>query len=501
MEKDTLSITYAKNLEKHNFSSTLNLQIDSKVNIKTVLNVNCYIFDERIESASGKAVISGKLGVKVLYIDTDNITNTLTEVQPFSETVIDNSITADCYIMLTNISNLCQEISTDSTLKVECNISFVPVVYVNLAIPYRLNLDEQTICRNSNFTTNTIVNKIDTSFNYTTNLETQNNISKILNSNSRFSLVNTTAQDGYAIVEGKLFTCVIYETEENEETKIKQLCDVFNIKTDIELSELKQDSILNLSFTLDNSSESITTELEDGNSIITINHQVKVKGLELKEISVDCVEDLYSTKNELEISKSSREFICETNSNCFSESIIGELSLNKDEPIIEEIIANLNPNAEITNTYVKNNTIHFEGLVNSTVIYIDESKELKSKVVEIPFVINTKIESEILPTNRINITLNTSKIKARRGTIIEVEYDMDVCLGLFKTSHKDLIDNVTVGKLLDFSQYDYQIYIARPNESVWELCKRVKCHPDDLSKCNKEIPATYTGGEKVIIKR
>ena len=457
MEKDTLSITYAKNLEKHNFSSTLNLQIDSKVNIKTVLNVNCYIYDEKIESASGKAVISGKLGVKVLYIDTDNITNTLTDVQPFSETIIDNSITTDCCMMLTSVSNLCKEVSSDSVLKVECNISFVPVVYVNLALPCNPNLDEQTICRNSNFTTNTIVNKINTSFNYTTNLETQNNISKILNSNSRFSLGSVSAQDGYTIVEGKLFTCVIYETEENEETRIKQLCDIFNVKTDLELPDLKQDSILDLNFTLDNSAETITTELEDNNSVITINHEIKVKGLELKEVNVDCVEDLYSTKNELEISKTSREFICETKSNCFNESIVGEVSLNKDEPVIEDIIANLNPNAEITNTYIKNKTIHFEGLINSTVVYVDEVKELKSKVVEIPFVVNSKIEMDILPVNHINITLNTSKIRARRGTIIEIEYDMEICLNLFKSANKELIDNVTVGKVIDYSQYDYQI--------------------------------------------
>ena len=151
MEKNTLNITYAKNLDKHNFSSTLNFQIDSKVNIKTILNVRCYIFDEKIENASGKAVISGKLGVNVLYIDTDNITNTITETQPFSETILDNSITTDSFILLSNISTLCPTVSSDSSLKVECAVSFVPVVYVNLAISNGLDLDEQTICKNSNF--------------------------------------------------------------------------------------------------------------------------------------------------------------------------------------------------------------------------------------------------------------------------------------------------------------------------------------------------------------
>lgn len=501
MEKEALNITYAKNLNKQNFNSIINLQIDSKVNVKTILNTYCYIFDEKIERASGKAVLSGKLGVKVLYIDTDNITNTITETQPFSETILDNSITSDCFINLTSISCLCEVLSNDGNLKVGCNISFVPIVYVNLAMNNNLSMDEQTISKNSTFTTNTIVNKIDTSFNYTTNFETQNNISKILNSESVFCLTNLTSQDGYAIIEGKMFSTIIYETTENEEIKIKSISDVFNIKTDIELPNLKHDSILDLNFRIDCSAENITTELEDDNNIITLTHLIKVKGLELKEITVDVVEDLYSTINEIELNKSSREFVCATKKSCLSEAVVGEINLNKDESAIEEIISNTNANAEITNVYVKNNSLHFEGIVNSTVIYIDEAKELKSKIVEFPFVVNTKIEIENLPTNHIELSLNTSKIKARRGTIIELEYELEICAYLYENTNKEIIDSITLGKSLDFSQYDYQIYIAKPNETLWDLCKRIKCHPNELNKCNKNLPSAFVGGEKIIIKR
>lgn len=500
-ENDILSITYAKNLDKHNFNSIINLQIDSKVNVKTILNTKCYIFDEKIESASGKAVISGKLAVKVLYIDTDNITNTITETQPFSETILDNSITSDCFINLTNTCCLCEVLSNDGFLKVGCNVSFIPVVYVNLAMNTNLSLDENTICKNSNFSTYTISNKIDTSFNYTTNFEIQNNVTKILNHEAIFCLTNLTAQDGYAIVEGKLYSNLIYETNENEETSIKSLSDVFNIKTDVEITNLTQDSVLDLRFAIDNSAESITTEQEDDGNVISINNFIKVKGLQLKEISVEIVEDLYSTKNEIELSKTSREFICCTKKSCINEAVAGEISLNKEDPAIEEIILNTNINSEITNSYIKNGTIHIEGIVNSTVIYIDESKELRSKIVELPFIVNTKIENEILPTNHIDITLNTVKIKARRGTIIELEYELEICVCLFETKQQELIDNITLGKSLDFSQFDYQIFIAKPNETMWELCKRIKCHVEDINNCNKNLPLTFNGGEKVIIKR
>ena len=102
--QDAIKITYAKNLSKVNFNSTINVNIDSNVNIKTILDIDSYIYDKKVESGNGKAVVSGKLGVKVLYIDTDNITNTITDSQSFSENIADSSITSDCIINLDNVS-------------------------------------------------------------------------------------------------------------------------------------------------------------------------------------------------------------------------------------------------------------------------------------------------------------------------------------------------------------------------------------------------------------
>ena len=106
-----------------------------------------------------------------------------------------------------------------------------------------------------------------------------------------------------------------------------------------------------------------------------------------------------------------------------------------------------------------------------------------------------------MPINHIHLSINTSKFKVRRGTLIELEYDICAFVCLYKTETKEMIDSISVGKELDFSKYDYQIYITKPNESMWDLCKRVKCHPEDLNQCNKNLPIQFNGGEKIIIKR
>ena len=50
-------------------------------------------------------------------------------------------------------------------------------------------------------------------------------------------------------------------------------------------------------------------------------------------------------------------------------------------------------------------------------------------------------------------------------------------------------------------EYDYQIFIAKQGETMWDLCKRIKISPENISQYNKDLPLVMNGGEKVIIKR
>ena len=177
------------------------------------------------------------------------------------------------------------------------------------------------------------------------------------------------------------------------------------------------------------------------------------------------------------------------------------MSLTGEEPAIDEVVANLNQNAEVTNSYIKDNSIYIEGVVGSNLTYIDENKELKNKQLENPFVINTKIQSTNLGCVHTQVSILDYKIKVKRGTNIEVEYTLFVNLEVYEKETHEMVDSFKIGKKLDFSKYDFQIYVAKPNESMWNLCKRIKISPEELNKYNKDLPLIMEGGEKVIIKR
>lgn len=499
-ENNISSTAFIKNLDKQTFTTSINLQVDSKANIKSILNCSCYFFDAKINSANGKAIVTGKVGVKLLYLDTDNLTNTILDTQPFSENIVDPSITSDCQIVLTNLNTTCSATHTDTSCKVDCVINFSPVLYLNLAFN-EVNIDSNYITKQTQLSTAQIKDSVNTSFEYSTNLETRDTISKILFMDTSLTQSNITAQNGYFTAEGKLFTTIVYETNEQDETKIKQITDEISFKNDIELENLTDTDILNLVLTLDNSKQTISTELEDDLSVVSVTNVIDIRGVILTTTELTLVEDLYSTSNEITINKTQREFLCDSKTTNISETIFGELNLSKDEPAIEEIISNCNISYEITNTYIKNNNLQFEGVINSNLIYVDETNQIISKEIEIPFVVNTKIEADTLPNHSINICITTKSIKARRGTIVEVEYLLDSGVTIFNSCNMEVVDNISVGKELDFSKYDYQIFIAKPNETMWDVCKRIKCHPSALNECNKNLPNTFIGNEKIIVKR
>lgn len=499
--QDAIKITYAKNLSKINFNSTINVNIDSNVNIKTILDIDSFIYDKKVESGKGKAVISGKLGVKVLYIDTDNITNTITDSQTFSENIVDSSITNDCIINLTNASIVNNVLSHDGPLKINCEISLSPVVYLNIGIANKASSFDNMVLKKSEINTSTISGKVDTSFEYTTNFETRDNISKILCYNAYFCPISTSATDGGAIVEGKLYSKLIYETNDGENIKIKELNDIFNVKTEINLPFVERDCMLDLTFEINKSMTNINTDFEEGNSIVTITHTIQLCGVSIKNISIDVVDDMYSTENEIELSTTKRDYNKNVQTELITDNISGEITLNSNEPAIDEIISNCNINAEITNNYLKDGYLILEGIISSHLIYIDENKEYVQKHLELPFVINTNIELDGLDCLHSQIDIVDCKTKVKRGTIIELDYAVQICLHIYQKDSRDIIDNFTLGKPLDFSNFDFQIFLAKPNESLWELCKRIRIAPEEISKYNKDLPLVMEGGEKVIIKR
>ena len=245
MEENT-KITFAKNLSKYNFNSTLNIPFDNNVNIKSIVDINTFLFDQKIECVNGKAILSGKIGAKILYIDTDNLTNILTDSLSFNETIIDSSITTSTNINICDYNILNEIISTEGSLKINCNISINPIIYLNIPISNNMQFSDMIITRKNEIATNTISQFINTKFEYVSTIECKDKINKILSNNSYLTCEKITSNSGFAVVEGKMFTNLLVEFVQDDDTTLKCIKEVSSFKQDVEISGLTKEDELDL---------------------------------------------------------------------------------------------------------------------------------------------------------------------------------------------------------------------------------------------------------------
>ena len=160
--EENLKIVHTKNLNKHDFSLSFNLNVDKNTNVKTILNTNSQIYDLKCECGNGKAIISGKALVKILFLDTDNIPSTITDQQSFSETYLENSITTNTYLNLNSPTIIESTSLSDGNIKVNCDISFNPTAYINLPIANNIQTNSNLITQKRELNTSSLKEVINT---------------------------------------------------------------------------------------------------------------------------------------------------------------------------------------------------------------------------------------------------------------------------------------------------------------------------------------------------
>ena len=101
-QNNDIKISHVINLPSLNVKAQVNMNIDSNTHIKQVINIETHLLETQIESLQNKAVVKGKLGIKVLYVDIDNMYNTIADTITFNETLNNDNINIDSKININN---------------------------------------------------------------------------------------------------------------------------------------------------------------------------------------------------------------------------------------------------------------------------------------------------------------------------------------------------------------------------------------------------------------
>lgn len=498
--QNNLKISHIFNLPNLNFKTQMNIAIDANAHIKNIINVECYMFDSNLDAVSGKCNVKGKIGIKILYLDVDNVYNTITDETSFSEFVTDANITSDCKINMYNEQISSEVDFDDKYLKINLNVHARLYSNIDIALNIPNTTDDGLIIKNRQVETNVCVEKIDNKLTDDYVITIPNRASKILSVKIIPSVEKIECNSGYLTITGTNLIQTIYEVDKENFNELKLHTDTKTFKFETQATLTEPDCEANIVLKANNNKSTFTAELDENQTTIKLDYEMQVCGFVYKTITLDITEDLYSTTNEIETNFTDRE-LCKINPLIsYKGNIEGDINLTDNTA--DEILESVNYSCLITQNYIENNKIIIEGIISSTLIYLNEEKDIKSMQVELPFSVAKDFENnENCHLINFDIKVLSCRAKIKRGNSISLDYETLIegyCINKYQTK---LLDSIKYGKTYDYGDIAFQILIAKPSETIWNFCKRAHTSLNQLEETNKEIPPIFNGGEKIIIYR
>lgn len=500
-ENNGLRMTHTANLPSLSIKSQLTMPIDSNANIKQVLSVSTYLVDTQIEPSFNKAIVKGKLGVKAVYLDTDNMYNTVSDSVTFSETLSSDQITADCQISVVGSQFICNFDAEDRSLKVyiEGNVD----TFCNLISS--LNLLNQTgdelVCKKSSLQACSCVQQLNKNVGYSFDFDIDNKINKILSYDSKVVLDDCKCYDGYIVISGDILNTITYETNGDSGCCIKIFTNSTKFKSEVEAKNSDADCFADVCCAVDLANTQISPEITDSGTKFNFDYSIQVTGFVYKTINVDIINDIYSLDSEIVVINNKYTICKKSPFFKTSENVDSEITL-ADEISMDEIVGMVDCSASIVQHEVKSGHLILEGVISGNLIYLDENKEIRHLPTQVPYTISLKQDdAENICGVRVNIVPTNCKCKLKRGNTLILDYEVCICGSIYHQTEVELIENIKYGKPISYGDIAFQIYLAHPNENRWDLCKRLHVTDEQLSACNKDLPTAFAGGEKVIVYR
>jgi len=476
--------------------TNFNIPIDNSAHISKILNVFITTSNLKIDTNKNKANFNGKTVVKVLYIDTDGMYNSITESENFDENINLNNVNLNSKIYTNNITYEKETNFDENHLKIKIITNINCIIYNEIENNYDIDC-KNLISKQQSFDTNILNNISNINFNDSLSTTINEPINKLLFYDVNCSDCSISPSTNYATISGNYNIHIIYENSSNE------LCTYTNtkpFKQEIEFSKTDDSQYL-CKCKIDTTTIEAKTSLEDSSANVNFEFEVQCLIKSFSPLNMVCMEDAFSTDFDLDMEVEKTEFNKFEKSNKVENIINFETEIQESE-IINNIVDIIALNYETTNTSITESNVNIEGVLSMQIIYKNEEDKLCSKNIEAPISLtnNEKLENcnnfYVIP----NIEIHSCHAKIKRGNILDVDLETTCNYEIYSTNSFDNITKLTPTTPIK-NNYNMQIFITKQNEDIWNLCKRTKCSQENLFKYNKQLTNPIKENEKIIVFR
>ncbi len=479
------------------------LQVECVINLngeslEKILSLNASAFLANVDVVEGEIRYSGEICTNLLYLGDESKLNNLTSSCPFNDVFKADNVTS---------VDVCNNIKVVSVVPTKIQESQV-VVLVTLETHFfdvsnqefsSFNPTSPEFCVESQVLDVVVLkDKSCQNFEVETKFNMKETVGKVLLAHSKAFVREVKTGEGFVSVLGDVCTFIVYTNEEGNLCR-SQVSETF--KEEIQVGESKAEMLAQACLQVKNCDNKVVIENENGNNaiLITTPLQVCVKVFDNEQIVVS--KDIYSLKNELELVRGGFTNCGVEAAKCFEGKIEGNLSLDETQPRIDKVLCVTPPTLNVSNSYFNEGEVFVEGIVTSTVIYLnDDENQITSVDIEVPFVVSEKLnieESDVFVN--VDCMLYDCDVMAKRGREIYFDCKIKVCVNVCYNKTFEIITGVIEGRAFAPKDSAIEIYFAHSASTHWEIAKELKISQEMLLAQNPNLPNPLDKDERVVV--
>lgn len=496
-ETNNFTVVKKKRLERGQFSVECNVASDCEID--KILSVCHTAQTENVEVLNGVINYSGVIDVCVLYCTVDGEIGTLSSSCPFTSKFEDQMIAVgDKAIIKVDVVDCQIESVQSGNIKLACNLEQSGALIMTRDVPYCKAGDDSICIREDEMPVNVLLGQTSEVFTVESEVSIKEPVKKVLLSDSQVTIKTTECGVNFISVGGEVVTRVLYLTEKD---RFESCYMTESFKEELELEGVTRESICEATASIKKSS--VKCEIEEAEKGINIKLTTPV----LVTATVTCqqnemvMSDVYSTKNELEISTESFEMSKSYASDYFEAKIDGNLTLDEDRPRVDKIMFVGSSNLVLTNAYLKGGEVFVEGVTKTNVIYLnDETNSLNSVIVEVPFVVSDKASVDLQEAEvSASAVLCDVDVVVKKGREfyfdaklkINVSYDCQVVGAV--------ISHIEERAEIPERDYAMELVFANAGQSAWDIAKTLKVEEQTIALQNPSVVFPLEKDENIVV--
>lgn len=489
----SVSSDYERNLDGKQIVMQCNFDTTSKGGVSKVCALSSDAQITKVQALSKQIKISGRVSLKLVYIDGEGKLNSFDYISDFSEDIADDAVIADmpCLVRASIVDSVSS--ISGSEIKVQTVVELSPVV-VEISTVDILQEGEGALALREEQDYQKYIATVNEELELSEEYDCGARVDDVLFYDAKVIVFNVDNDGDKLTVGGQLEISVIYSSEGVQATKNINLPFAQELATRGE--NLRACIVANIK------DSRLIIEGDDNDNTLKMIVSISLQGFVMQMQKTTAIVDLYSPTNALQVGKEIVRYDRQNGVLRFEERISGSVAVDNGDEGIKSIISSVVTQSTLSNIVAMQNSILAEGILNTCVIYMSEGGSIKCIQVELPYSLQFDKEG-ISPNDTLcgNAVATDCSHKVKRDREVELTANIVLSVCSSTTMENAIVKSVEEGECLQANTDAISVYIPSKGESIWQVAKTLGMPIESIMEQNPDLSNVMQGNERIVIYR